>query len=115
MEAFADLLTNEDAGSFELHQKTLDAQGNEKYVKTDKEAVAHKARMTKMAEEVATECANQTFTQRIQWIETTRKKGNDLYRDGKYEEALNVYMTVLCALDFKTCSGNVTEEQDKMA
>lgn len=58
MEEFANLLTSEDAGSFELHRRTLDAQGNEKYLKTDKDAVANKARVMKMAEEVAAECAN---------------------------------------------------------
>lgn len=40
MEAFADMLTGQDAGSFELHQRALDSQGNEKFLKTDKEAVA---------------------------------------------------------------------------
>jgi len=60
-EEFAKLLTGEDSGAFELHQRTLDSAGNEKFIKTDKEAVAHKTRITNMANEVASEVAMQTF------------------------------------------------------
>jgi tetratricopeptide (TPR) repeat protein len=68
-----------------------------------------------MAQQVAAECASQTFQQRIQWIENKRQQGNNLFRENKLEDALNTYLMTLCALDFKTCSGTVTEEQDKMA
>lgn len=68
-----------------------------------------------MAQEVAAECANQTFTERISWIEARRKQGNALYAESKFEEALNVYMTALCALDFTTCKDKVSEQQSSMA
>jgi hypothetical protein len=88
MEAFADMLTGQDAGTFELHHRALDSQGNEKYLKSDKEAVAQKTRIINMAQEVAAECAGQTFVERIKWIENQRQAGNLLYADSKFEEAL---------------------------
>lgn len=112
---FANLLTGEDSKAFELHQRTLDSSGTEKYIRADKEAVAHKTRITNMANEIASEVAMQTFAQRVKWIEERRQVGNNLFKESKYEEALNTYMTALCALDFKSCSEEVTEEQDKMA
>ena len=109
------MLTGPDAGSFELHQRALDSQGTEKFLKCDKDAVAQKTRILNMAQEVAAECANQTFVERLKWVEETRKQGNVLYSEKKLDDAINVYMTTLCALDFSTCKDKVTEEQSKMA
>lgn len=114
-EAFADLLTDQKAAAFELHERSLDSQGNEKYIKTDKDQIAQKTRIMGLATSVANECSGQSFTERIKWISEKRQEGNKLYKENKYEDALNLYITTLCALDFKTCSGEVSEEQDKMA
>jgi hypothetical protein len=37
-------------------------------------------------------------------------EGNKLYKENKFEEALQIYRTALCALDFKSCSGTVTDD-----
>ena len=63
-----------------------------------------------LATDVANECANQKFTERIKWINDQRQEGNRLYKEQNYEGALNVYITALCALDFTTCSDKVSEE-----
>ena len=46
-----------------------------------------------------------------------RKKGNELFKNQKFEEALDAYMMCLCALDFKSCRGYIdpTTEEPKEA
>ena len=69
-----------------------------------------------MATEVAGEILDQTFQERLQWIDNQRKKGNDQVQMNNFDKALDEYMKCLCALDFKSCSGQKpTEEQISMA
>ncbi len=48
---------------------------------------------------------DQTFNERIKWIEDKRKEGNNLFKQEKFPEAIDEYMKCLCALDFKSCKG----------
>lgn len=73
--------------------------------------------MGSMAREVTEAIYAQTFKERINWIESQRKKGNELFKQEKFEEALDEYMKCLCALDFKSCRGYIdpTTEEPKAA
>jgi hypothetical protein len=52
----------------------------------------------------------------LNWIENTRKRGNELVSDSKLEDALNEYMKCLVALDFKSCKApKPSDEQVEMA
>ena len=96
--------------NFHQKLKIIFLTSNEKYIKTDKDQIAQKTRIMGLATSVANECSGQSFTERIKWISEKRQEGNKLYKENKYEDALNLYITTLCALDFKTCSGEVSEE-----
>ena len=63
--------------------------------------------MNAMAREVTDAIFMQTFGERVNWIESQRKKGNEKFKEEKYTEAIDEYMKCLCALDFKSCRGYV--------
>ena len=63
-----------------------------------------------MALEIYEATKDQTFAARLKWITEQRGKGNEKFGAANYDEALDEYMKCLCALDFKTCEDNVTEE-----
>ena len=69
--AFAEMLQNQDPNSapFNLHKIDRDCNWVEKTTKVDKEAVAQKTKMGSMAREVVEDIFDQTFTERIKWIE----------------------------------------------
>ena len=77
MDEFAKML-KDPSQPFELHEQVRDSEGKEKYMKVDREAVANKTNLQKMAADVANEIMDQTFQQRMGWIEETRKRGNQL-------------------------------------
>ena len=68
-----------------------------------------------MASEIYEATKDQTFQDRIKWINNQRALGNDKFKVENYDEALDEYMKCLCALDFKTCTDKVEETQAKMA
>ena len=70
--------------------------------------------MNAMAQEVIDAIFRQTFAERISWIENQRKKGNDLFKEEKFAEAIDEYMKCLCALDFKSCRGYVDETTEQV-
>ena len=45
----------------------------------------------------------------VKWIEDQRKIGNECFKNGDLEKALDEYMKCLCALDFRSCRGYVDE------
>lgn len=61
--------------------------------------------MSGMAREVYETTLDQTFPERIKWIENQRKCGNEHFKQEMFAEAIDQYMKCLCALDFKTCKG----------
>ena len=54
MEEFSNLLKDKQQG-FELHQSVRDSEGNERYLKVDREAAAVRTDIQKMAVDVANE------------------------------------------------------------
>ena len=68
-----------------------------------------------MASEIYEATKDQTFQDRIKWINNQRALGNDKFKVENYDAALDEYMKCLCALDFKTCTDKVEETQAKMA
>ena len=104
--AFAEMLQDKTkSDSFDLHKIERDSSGVEKAVKQDKDAVANSTKMSAMARDVVEQIFNQTFPERIKWIEDQRKKGNELFKQDKFTDAIDEYMKCLCALDFKSCRG----------
>ena len=114
VEEFSNLLKDKQQG-FELHQSVRDSEGNERYLKVDREAAAVRTDIQKMALDVANEVTGQTFQQRVAWVDRQKKIGNKHVEDGKLDEALQEYTKCLCALDFGTCKGpKPTDEQVTM-
>lgn len=108
--AFSQMLQNKEVSDkFELHQIDRDSNGVEKARKVDKEAVAQKTKMSAMAQEVIDAIYQQTFDERLKWIENQRKVGNESFKQEKYPEAIDEYMKCLCALDFRSCRGYVDQ------
>ena len=107
--AFAEMLTGHDpnAAPFDLHKIDRDCNGVEKTTKVDKEAVAQKTKMGSMAREVTEDIFDQTYFERIKWIEDQRLKGNELFKKSDYALAIDEYMKCLCALDFSSCKGYI--------
>ena len=81
----------------------------------DKDDVAQKTKMQGMAMEVINETKGQTLSERLTWIKEQRKKGNEKFGSNEYDAAVDEYMRCLCALDFKSCKGEVSDDQAKMA
>ena len=118
--AFADMLEDKEMSEkFDLHRLERDCDGQEKAVKADKDDVALNAKMGAMAREVTEAIFAQTFPERIKWIEDQRKVGNELFKQDKFEQALDEYMKCLVALDFHSCRGyldpttELPKERDK--
>ena len=106
--AFANLLENKEMSEkFDLHKIERDCDGTEKAMKVEKDSVAQQSKMNAMAREVTDAIFMQTFSERVNWIESQRKKGNEKFKEEKYTEAIDEYMKCLCALDFKSCRGYV--------
>lgn len=84
-----------------------------------KDDLAKATKMSDMAREVTEAIFTQTFPERLSWIEDQRKKGNEKFKQDKFEEALDEYTKCLCALDFKSCRGyldpttELPKERDK--
>ena len=115
-QAFAQMLQNKEmSDKFDLHRIERDCNGVEKAVKADKEGVATDTKMSGMARQVYETTTGQTFSERIKWIESQRKVGNEHFKKEMFAEAIDEYMKCLCALDFKTCRGYLdpTTEQPK--
>lgn len=71
--------------------------------------------MKQMAGEIVDEIMDHTFEQRLEWIESQRQKGNQLFKEEKFDAAIDEYMKVLVALDFsklKRSNGNEVTEND---
>jgi len=114
-EAFVDLLTDKQkSAGFDLHKFERDSKGEERYTKVDKADVAQQTKMQGMALEVIEATRGQTLAERLAWINEQRKKGNERFGAGEYDAAVDEYMRCLCALDFKSCKGGVSEDQAKM-
>ena len=115
-EEFVDLLTDQQkSAGFDLHKFERDSKGAERYTKVDKADVAQKTKVQGMALEVVEATRDQSFAERIAWINDQRKRGNERFGAAEYDAALDEYMKCLCALDFKSCKDEVSEDQAKMA
>mmetsp|Transcript_32016 Transcript_32016/g.42428 ORF Transcript_32016/g.42428 Transcript_32016/m.42428 type:complete len:170 (-) Transcript_32016:1704-2213(-) len=113
--AFAQMLKDKQTSdSFDLHKIERDSNGVEKAFKQDKDAVANTTKMSAMARDVVEQIFNQTFPERIKWIENQRKAGNELFKHEKFMEAIDEYMKCLCALDFKSCRGYLDPTTEKV-
>lgn len=114
VEEFSKLLKDKQQG-FDLHESVRDSEGNERFLKVDRNETALRTEIQRMAVETANEVTGQTFHERVQWVDKQKKLGNKFVEDGKLDEALQEYTKCLCALDFGTCRGaKPTEEQQTM-
>lgn len=68
-----------------------------------------------MANEVAEQIMDQSFPQRMQWIEKIKTGGNDFYKTEQYDQAIDEYYKCLMALDFKSIKGKVPPEATPMS
>lgn len=55
-----------------------------------------------MGAEVANELRGKTWDARFQWVSDAKDKGNKLFKDEKYDQAIDEYMRALCGLDFSS-------------
>ena len=59
-----------------------------------------KVNIATMGSEVANELRGTTWEARSQWVNKVKEQGNQLFKEEKYTEAIDVYMKALCGMDF---------------
>ena len=52
----------------------------------------HEAELRKAAESISDELKTHNFSERLQWLEKTRTRGNELMKDENYGKALQEYL-----------------------
>jgi hypothetical protein len=116
MQEFSNLLERnkgmekEELGKFELRKVERDSEGKERYIKTDEDDAIFQTKIKMMGEAAQEELKDATFEERYQWIVKKKSEGNDAYKAGKNQEAIDLYISSLCGLSFKK---NITKEQKK--
>lgn len=53
-----------------------------------------------MGSEVAEELKGKSWDERFSWVNKVKDQGNQLFKDHKFEEAVDTYLKALCGLDF---------------
>jgi hypothetical protein len=53
-----------------------------------------------MGADVANELRGTTWEARTQWVNKVKEQGNQLFKEEKYGEAIDLYMKALCGMDF---------------
>ena len=59
-----------------------------------------KVNVATMGADVANELRGKSWDARFQWVSEIKEKGNKLFKEDKYDEAIDIYMKALCGMDF---------------
>jgi hypothetical protein len=55
-----------------------------------------------MGAEVANDLRGKNWETRYSWITDVKMQGNNLFKEEKYEVAIDTYMKALCGMDFSS-------------
>mmetsp|Transcript_5468 Transcript_5468/g.9256 ORF Transcript_5468/g.9256 Transcript_5468/m.9256 type:complete len:197 (-) Transcript_5468:455-1045(-) len=86
-------------GKFELHKVERDSTGKERYIKTGEDDAYFKAKMQQMAADAMNELKGASFAERWKWTEAKKERGNELFKQGKVTEALDVYLMAMYGVE----------------
>ena len=81
-------------GFFELQKRMPDGSARKA---TDEEITSED--MKNKLEQAAQLTSRMTLEQKIEWAQKQRQSGNQLYQDGQYKEAIDIYLTCLVVRD----------------
>lgn len=95
-------IVNEQGRNFEVHRVTGDNTQSPQYQKVGKDEFLSKVNVAQMGAEVANELRGKTWDDRFAWITDIKDRGNKLFKEEKYDSAIDTYMRSLCGMDFSS-------------
>ena len=70
-----------------------------------------KLNLSQVAAEVANEMRGKSWDDRFKWVHSIKEEGNKLFKQEKYDDAIDIYMKGLCGMDFSQYDVKTKEEQ----
>lgn len=93
-------MQKDELGKFELRKVDRDSTGQERYIKTEEDDAIFRNKVQQMGQEAAAVLKDSTYEHRCAWILEKKEEGNALYKEKKFDLAIDKYLFSLCGFGF---------------